>query len=162
MAADHLKTLRAFQPEGPYFLGGHCNGALVAFEMARRLQSQGQKVAFLALISAPATNARFNFISGFVNRLGYLFRLDEQRILFLLIPYYVISLADFLRSGIDKQISLIQKKMRSSVERFVGLFPLGSGRDQGRVASARLDLVAQTPEEYRRDLTPTYWKAVKA
>lgn len=161
MAADHLKTLRAFQPEGPYFLGGHCNGALVAFEMARRLESQGQKVAFLALISAPATNARFNFISGFVNRLGHLFRLDERRILFLLIPYYVISLADFLRSGIDKQISLIQKKMRSSIERFVGLFSLGSGRDQGRVASA-IDLVAQTPEEYRRDLTPTYWKAVKA
>jgi len=161
MAADHLKTLLAFQPEGPYLLGGHCNGALVAFEMARRLQAQGQKVALLVLISAPATNARFNFLADFANRLGDLLRLDEQQNLFLLLPHYFISISDFLRLGIDKQISLIQKKMRSSIKRFVGLFPLGSRRDQGRVVSA-IDLVAQTPEEYRRDLTPTYWKAVKA
>src|SRR6185295_392665 len=39
MAEYHLKTLRDFQPEGPYLLGGHCNGGLIAFEMARRLEA---------------------------------------------------------------------------------------------------------------------------
>jgi len=39
MAVDRLAALRAVRPRGPYVLGGHCNGALVALEMARRLQA---------------------------------------------------------------------------------------------------------------------------
>ncbi|MBY0527230.1 MAG: AMP-binding protein [Gemmataceae bacterium] len=53
MAADHLHALRAFQPEGPYDLGGHCNGALIAFEMAQQLRRQGQRVDNLLLIAPP-------------------------------------------------------------------------------------------------------------
>jgi thioesterase domain-containing protein len=37
-------------PEGPYHLGGHCNGGLIAFEMARRLKLLGHEVGLLALI----------------------------------------------------------------------------------------------------------------
>lgn len=51
MAADQLKALLEFQPHGPYRLGGHCNGALVAFEMARRLLQRGERVEALVLIS---------------------------------------------------------------------------------------------------------------
>ncbi len=51
MAIEHLKSLRAIQPEGPYLLGGFCNGSLIAYEMARQLQEQGQAVDFLILIT---------------------------------------------------------------------------------------------------------------
>ncbi len=51
MAADQLKALTEFQPQGPYRLGGHCNGALVAFDMARQLMLRGEKVESLILIS---------------------------------------------------------------------------------------------------------------
>jgi hypothetical protein len=37
MAEDRLRALRAERPEGPYLLGGYCDGALVALEIARRL-----------------------------------------------------------------------------------------------------------------------------
>jgi acyl carrier protein len=43
MAADRLAALRAVKPHGPYLLGGHCNGALVALEMARLLVAQGEQ-----------------------------------------------------------------------------------------------------------------------
>jgi amino acid adenylation domain-containing protein len=49
MAAHYIKEIRTLQPEGPYFLGGHSFGGLIAFEMARQLQRQGQQVALLAL-----------------------------------------------------------------------------------------------------------------
>jgi amino acid adenylation domain-containing protein len=58
MATDHLATLRTIQPHGPYQLGGHCNGGLVAFEMARRLVAQGERVEFLAVLDISAENAR--------------------------------------------------------------------------------------------------------
>ena len=49
MAADYLKALQAVQPQGPYLLGGYSFGSLVAFEMARQLQQQGQVVDLRAL-----------------------------------------------------------------------------------------------------------------
>jgi len=57
MAEDHLVTLREIQPAGPYRLGGHCNGGLIAFEMARRLTAEGERVALLVLIASDATTA---------------------------------------------------------------------------------------------------------
>jgi amino acid adenylation domain-containing protein/FkbM family methyltransferase len=50
MAADYLAELREVQPAGPYLLAGWSFGGLVAFEMARRLRSDGEKVALLALL----------------------------------------------------------------------------------------------------------------
>ncbi len=54
MADAYLPRLRAAQPAGPYRLAGHCNGAVVAFELARRLEAMGETVASLALLSPPA------------------------------------------------------------------------------------------------------------
>ena len=45
-----MRQLRAFQPEGPYFLVGYCVGGIVAFEIARQLESVRQKVGALILI----------------------------------------------------------------------------------------------------------------
>jgi amino acid adenylation domain-containing protein len=50
MAADYLKEIRSFQPQGPYLLVGECIGGIVAYELARQLEGQGQKVALLALM----------------------------------------------------------------------------------------------------------------
>jgi thioesterase domain-containing protein len=52
MAVDYIEALRVIQPEGPYLLGGWSYGGIVAFEMARKLQAQGQQVALLALIDS--------------------------------------------------------------------------------------------------------------
>jgi amino acid adenylation domain-containing protein/FkbH-like protein len=55
MAACYVQTVRAHQPEGPYYLGGYCFGGNVAYEMARQIQAEGGQVALLALMdSAPA------------------------------------------------------------------------------------------------------------
>ena len=54
IAEDYVSMLRAFQPDGPYYLAGWSFGGLVAFEMARRLRQQGQKVAMLAMIDTYA------------------------------------------------------------------------------------------------------------
>ena len=53
MAARYLRELRSVQPEGPYRLGGWSMGGLVAFEMARQLEHDGQEVELVALIDTP-------------------------------------------------------------------------------------------------------------
>ena len=54
MAADRLVSLRALRPHGPYVLGGHCAGALVALEMARALVREGESVPAVFIIDANA------------------------------------------------------------------------------------------------------------
>src|SRR5690606_811941 len=49
MAADRIRALRALRPRGPYLLGGHCNGALVAYEMARQLTVEGEEVPLVVI-----------------------------------------------------------------------------------------------------------------
>ncbi|HEX8276287.1 MAG TPA: amino acid adenylation domain-containing protein, partial [Longimicrobiaceae bacterium] len=60
MAADYLAALREAQPAGPYRLGGWSMGGVVAFEMARRLTAEGERVERLVLVDAhvPALHGR--------------------------------------------------------------------------------------------------------
>ena len=49
LAIGYVRLMRAVQPEGPYYIGGMCEGARIAFDMARVLESQGQELALLAM-----------------------------------------------------------------------------------------------------------------
>lgn len=54
MAADYLKILWRMRPTGLFWLGGFCNGALIAYEMARMLEYDGQRLATpVLLVEAP-------------------------------------------------------------------------------------------------------------
>jgi amino acid adenylation domain-containing protein len=50
VASDYIRAMRSVQPTGPYYLGGMCEGARIAFEMARLLEAEGQEVNLLAVI----------------------------------------------------------------------------------------------------------------
>ncbi len=52
MAAHCIASIRGVQPRGPYYLGGHCFGGIVAFEVARQLWAEGEQVALLALFDS--------------------------------------------------------------------------------------------------------------
>ena len=56
MAADRARMIIEEQPEGPYRIGGFCNGAMVAYETARRLQDAGRKVDLLILVDSPSVS----------------------------------------------------------------------------------------------------------
>jgi len=57
MARDYLAAVRTVQSHGPYLLGGWSIGGVIAFEMARQLQAQGEEVKLLALFDTQAPNA---------------------------------------------------------------------------------------------------------
>jgi acyl carrier protein len=58
MAADRLPLILDAQPRGPYVLGGHCNGALVAFETARLLVNAGHRVELVVMIDPVVVSVR--------------------------------------------------------------------------------------------------------
>ncbi len=87
IAATHIKALQSVQPYGPYTLSGWCNGALVAYEMARQLHAQGQAIDSLILVNPSALTASWRLKSAckLISRIGRLLHLslDKQLNCFL-------------------------------------------------------------------------------
>jgi thioesterase domain-containing protein len=54
LAVAYLDEIQRIQPHGPYLLGGHCFGGLVAFEMAQQLRRRGEQIALLVIMDVPA------------------------------------------------------------------------------------------------------------
>jgi thioesterase domain-containing protein len=54
MAARYLAVVREVQPRGPYRIAGWSMGGVVAFELARQLEAQGETTEILAMIDASA------------------------------------------------------------------------------------------------------------
>ncbi|MGW3927935.1 beta-ketoacyl synthase N-terminal-like domain-containing protein [Streptomyces microflavus] len=66
MAEYYTDVIRSVQPEGPYDIGGFCLGGIVAYEVTRRLQAQGQDVASLTMVDSPdGTGLAKSNASGF-------------------------------------------------------------------------------------------------
>jgi hypothetical protein len=83
MAAEYLREVRFIQPRGPYFIGGFCLGAVVAFEMAQQLLSEGEQVALLALFWGTAHKSpiasRIRLHLGGVRDTGWRYLVDRVR-----------------------------------------------------------------------------------
>jgi acyl-CoA synthetase (AMP-forming)/AMP-acid ligase II/thioesterase domain-containing protein len=54
IAARAVSAIRSVRPHGPYLIGGHCYGGVLAFETAQRLLAEGEQLAPLVLLDVPA------------------------------------------------------------------------------------------------------------
>ncbi len=63
VAREFVDELRAFQPEGPYLLGGDCVGGVVALEMAREILRQGERVGLLVMFDTQRPTALRAFLA---------------------------------------------------------------------------------------------------
>jgi thioesterase domain-containing protein len=76
MAVERLPPVLAAQPQGPFRLGGYCNAAVVALEVARMLIGAGHRVELIVLIDSPTLNLRptarilFQSIAKILNIVG--------------------------------------------------------------------------------------------
>ncbi|MBD2362842.1 amino acid adenylation domain-containing protein [Anabaena minutissima FACHB-250] len=61
IAAYHIHDILTLQPQGDYILGGYSAGCLVAYEIAKQLESQGKKVAILAVLDFPGHDPIIRF-----------------------------------------------------------------------------------------------------
>jgi amino acid adenylation domain-containing protein len=78
LADERLAQLRAVRPHGPYVIGGFCNGALIAYEIATRLRAEGEIVEGLVLAGLPPLHDLAEELSPLIERLCRVLRLDER------------------------------------------------------------------------------------
>ncbi|HZP38450.1 MAG TPA: AMP-binding protein [Methylomirabilota bacterium] len=78
IAAERIQAVRAARPRGPYVMGGHCYGGIVALEMARQLRAAGEQVEAVVLIDTPAPARRARVLRGVSNMVGRAGRLSPE------------------------------------------------------------------------------------
>jgi amino acid adenylation domain-containing protein len=110
MAAHYIEAIRAFQPEGPYLLGGWSMGGIVAFEMAQQLQAQGERIRLLVLMDAVAPDREAHneelddasLLLGFAQDLG----LTEEDV--------TVPLDELLKLSPDKSVAYILERAKAA------------------------------------------------
>ena len=126
MASYYIASLRSVQPEGPYLLGGWSMGGVVAFEMARQLQSQGQMVAMLALLDSALPDEDFpaedeaTFLYHFAYDLGLFSILPADSS----IEFQQLSFDDQLAGVLSRAISADLVPADINFAEFRGLFEI--------------------------------------
>jgi amino acid adenylation domain-containing protein len=78
LASYYVDAIRAVQPEGPYQIGGYCNGAIIAYTIACQLQAQKQEVSYLLLFD-PMSPYRYSWIAHILDRAGRRYRISRER-----------------------------------------------------------------------------------
>lgn len=58
MARDYKRLITATGMHGPFRIGGHCNGGLIAMALADQLEAMGERVEIVALVDSFSINAR--------------------------------------------------------------------------------------------------------
>jgi len=74
IATFHVEKILAIQPKGPYVLGGHCVGSILAYEIASQLTAAGHEVSHLLLLDVrnPAyVQSRTTLVADAVSQLRY-------------------------------------------------------------------------------------------
>ncbi len=155
IAAEHIKSMRAIQPEGPYRLGGFCNGGLEAYEIARQLIAAGQVVDLLVMID-PATPGPHAAMRNMLNHIGSLTRLgqDKQLNVFLLARHMRKYLRHKYRYLRDEHY----RKMLQGSEQFGTVEKFELGRDMYAMGFEIPRVEAFIPKaEFLRDDWPSVY-----
>lgn len=124
MANFYIKTIREFQPEGPYQIGGWSFGGVVAFEIAQQLVAQGQDVSLLALLDPwvpilldPNKQIDSLYMRGVLSRyFGGMFGMTN-----------LVTEEELTGLSSEEQIEFIIDKAEN-----LGLFPQEASREQNR------------------------------
>jgi amino acid adenylation domain-containing protein len=155
MAAVYIRIIRSVRGEGPYLLGGYCNGGVLAYEIARQLREQKQPVELVAVISARLKrNPGMMLLRGCVALLGRLRRLEpaaKTRFFYRTVELYV-----YYRNRLEQ---VIGSPLRAQLVWLLGLLkgvfltppnlPSTSGRQNVEpLAGMGLTLEAYVPRRY--------------
>ncbi|AUA16375.1 alpha/beta fold hydrolase [Streptomyces sp. SID8382] len=122
MVSTYVAAIRRARPGGPYAVAGYSYGGAVAFEIAKRLEADGDKVAFVGIFNLPPRiSDRMNeitFTDGAINLALFLELIDDTDVERLTSTLRPLPEADQLAHLIDHAPRRRLSELDLSLERF--------------------------------------------
>lgn len=137
MVATYVDAIRAKQPHGPYAVAGYSYGGAVAFEMAKVLEAQGERVDFVGSFNLPPhIKYRMNeldFVETAANLAFFLALIDKRQSLDLPGQLRHLSREEQLAHFIDIAPKARLAELDLTLEKFTAWATLADGlTDLGR------------------------------
>ncbi len=141
MAAQYIREIQTIQPNGPYYLGGYSLGGIIAYEMARQFQQQGQEVGILAMVDTGLSGSmkRSPFLKRIFIHINNFFQQGPDYLRKKLVGWskhgkyhlrekymHLLGMEEPLPSG-DKYINIIEANLQALKEYTLSI-PVYSGR----------------------------------
>ncbi|KAL1921088.1 uncharacterized protein VTP21DRAFT_11723 [Calcarisporiella thermophila] len=83
MVESYTRAIRRTQPKGPYAVAGYSYGGVVAFEIAKQLEAEGEEVKFVGAVNIPPhikqRMDQLDWTEGFLNLAYFLDLLSKER-----------------------------------------------------------------------------------
>lgn len=144
MVSRYLQDIRAVQPHGPYYLGGFSFGGSVALEMAQQLWSEGEKVAFLAILDHTPPPLRYRRFT-WTPTLPFSFMVNAVR--------WVME--DIYRAGAKGWLPALRLNFAKLMKQLGNLLPRSAPRS-GKTDVDELFSEPRIPDSFRRLLEMNY------
>jgi aspartate racemase len=124
MAEENIRELVDLQPQGPYLLGGYCNGGHIAYEMARQMEQQGLRVGLVILLDA-GVPLHFAWLKALVHTAGGLTRLNAatQTWAYAKLRNYLVRMRTAYHQGPRVLLMLYWQTARRKFLRLLGTPP---------------------------------------
>jgi len=103
MADDYIEEIKKIQPNGPYMLLGFSLGGFIAFDMAKKLATQGNEVGFAGVIDSVSSMAKH--IQSPLGQLFFRIKISVIK------PFYVTWL--LLKEPMEGKKTLLKNKYKS-------------------------------------------------
>ncbi|MCC5604893.1 non-ribosomal peptide synthetase [Nostoc favosum] len=125
-ATRYLQEICKVQPNGPYLLGGHCYGGVLAFEMAQQLRRQGQTVDLLVVMDTILSETPIESIKDddakFLLRMAESIKTDNN-------VDFSVTFEELQYLSLNEQLDLINQKANyifsdTEVEDFLNYYKL--------------------------------------
>jgi amino acid adenylation domain-containing protein len=136
-AREYIAAMKKVAPHGPYYLCGMCEGAHIAFEMARLLHEEGETIGLLGILDAwPIENTRRLYMTHIE---GYRSRFEKRW----------RRLQKF--GGPRKQAIYLAQRLRERVTSFFDRIAIDLSPSQ------ELDLATREQRAFVLELRRRYW-----
>jgi hypothetical protein len=114
LAEERLEQIRRVLPHGPYIIGGWCNGAIMAFETARRLRARGETIDNLVMCETPPLVALAPQLAAFAHGVGARIGLGERKRVAALLLLRAISsrIEGFVRGSSQHRVAIVKATTR--------------------------------------------------
>ncbi len=103
MADDYIEEIKKIQPNGPYLLLGFSLGGFIAFDMAKKLATQGNEVGFTGVIDSVSSMAKH--IQSPLGQIFFKLKISVIK------PFYVTWL--LLKEPMNGKKQLLKNKYKS-------------------------------------------------
>ena len=150
MASAYVAEIRRHQPTGPYYIGGHCFGGIVAHDIVTKLEALDERVALFLVLDTISAGAAKDGPAANSDP-------DQRRLSSAELAHHIEKMLKLLAEHAKKQLALLPPAMAEQFGGVIRTHVDAGGRYRGLPTKAKIVLLRTRTHDARAFLG---WRSI--